>query len=133
MDWPELKEFLLAVNAAKSPIESIGCEKGYFPTDLPGLPAKARVGSYINLIFTNATLNDRPENALLLASHVLGAVKGCTQRWSDVEIGLERRAFPPIQRRALDGWGTRVRGDRNILICYCAGVGLRRRKRAALL
>ena len=105
MDWPELKEFLLVVNAAKSPIESIGCEKGYFPTDLPGLPAKARVGSYINLIFTNATLNDRPENALLLASHVLGAVKGCTQRWSDVEIGLERLVLshPSSEERWMDG------------------------------
>lgn len=89
VDWPELGEFLTAVNAAASPIESVGCEKGFFPVEGVGVPT-VKLGSYIDVIFTDAALNDLPENGLLLASHLLPAIDGCERWWSDTEIALQR-------------------------------------------
>jgi hypothetical protein len=66
--WPELQRFLEAINSAESPIESVGCEKGYFPAELPNVPPVV-LGSYIDVIFTDASLNDESANHLLLAKH----------------------------------------------------------------
>jgi hypothetical protein len=88
-DWPELQAFLLAVNAPESPIESVGCEKNYFSVDVPGVP-KVKLGSYVDIVFSEAALNDRAENQLLLASRLLEAVEGCGKWWSVIEIGLQR-------------------------------------------
>jgi hypothetical protein len=93
-DWPELQAFLAAINAASSPIESVGCEKGFFPVSGQGSPT-FKVGSYFNLIFTEPALNDSAENSLLLASRLLQAVEGCERWWSEVEVVLERFRFLP--------------------------------------
>jgi hypothetical protein len=39
-DWPELQDLLRAVNTEDSPIESVGCEKGYFTSDIQGAAVK---------------------------------------------------------------------------------------------
>lgn len=90
--WPELAAFLTAINAAESPIESVGCEKGFFPAAGKGVPP-VMLGSYFNVLFTDAVLNDVPESALLLSSRLLQAVEGCESWWSDIEIALERYRF----------------------------------------
>jgi hypothetical protein len=90
--WPELAAFLTAINAAESPIESVGCEKGFFPAAGKGVPP-VTLGSYFNVLFTDAVLNDVPESALLLSSRLLQAVEGCESWWSDIEIALERYRF----------------------------------------
>lgn len=87
--WPELQEFLVVANGADSPIESVGCEKAYFSANIRGGPP-VQLGAYFNIIFTDTALNDCPENALLLASHLLQAVKGCAGWGSVIEIELER-------------------------------------------
>jgi hypothetical protein len=101
--WPELQNFLLAVNALESPIESVGCEKGFFPSDIEGPTVK--LGSYVDLVLSNVALNG-PENLLLLASLLLPSVAGCENWWSNVEFSLQ-----PM--RLLGGvigpWGLMVR------------------------
>jgi len=88
-DWPEMTAFLVAVNAAGSPIESVGCEKAFSPAELQRGPT-VKLTSYTDVVFTDAALNDAPENALLLSSHLLQAVQGCECWWSEIEIVLER-------------------------------------------
>ncbi|MGH7744133.1 MAG: hypothetical protein ACREQ5_04845, partial [Candidatus Dormibacteria bacterium] len=72
--WPEMQKFLETINAESSPIESVGCEKGIFPSDVEGLQIK--LGSYVDVIFTEAVLNDRPDNFLLLATFLANAIEG---------------------------------------------------------
>lgn len=103
--WPELAQFLITINAAASPLESVGCEKGYFPTEVDGKPA-IRLGSYIDVIFTDAALNDGAENLLLLASRLAQAVEGCEQWWAQVEISLNR--FKYVAEADLP-WGLMIR------------------------
>jgi hypothetical protein len=61
VEWPELQRFLEVINGPASPIESVGCEKGYFPGEGPDAPP-VLLGSYIDVVFTTAALNDRAEN-----------------------------------------------------------------------
>jgi hypothetical protein len=89
VDWPELEHFLIAVNQAASPIESVGCERSFSPLEASG-NASVRLGSYVDLIFTELALNEHPENLLLLASHLVTATQGCEKWWADIEIELER-------------------------------------------
>ena len=105
VNWPELQEFLIAANAAASPIESVGCERGYFPANIPGGPP-LQLGSYINLMFTEAALNDAPENSLLLASRLVEATEGCTHWSSVIEIEMSRFKFV---EGAANPWGLLVR------------------------
>lgn len=101
VDWPELQELLVTINAADSPIESVGCEKGFFPVENAG-DAVVKVGSYIEVIFTDIALNERAENLLLLASGLLKGVEGCQQWWGDVEIVLERfKVIPGVHNLPL--------------------------------
>jgi hypothetical protein len=86
--WQELQDFLLAVNAAESPIESVGCEKALFPSDVDGPTVK--LGAYIDMIFTNLPLNDAPENLLLLAGRLLPCAAGCEKWWSYAEVSIQR-------------------------------------------
>jgi hypothetical protein len=88
--YPELQDFLLAVNVPQSPIESVGCEKGFFPSDVEGLTVK--LGSYIDVILSEPVLNV-PENLLLLASLLLPSVSGCEKWWSNVELSLQPMRF----------------------------------------
>ena len=103
--WPELEQFLITINVADSPLESAGCEKHYFPAEIEGKPA-ANLGSYIDVIFTNAALNDKAENLLLLASHLAQAVKGCEKWWGCVELSLHR--FRRVPGAELP-WGLMIR------------------------
>jgi hypothetical protein len=86
--WPELRVFLETLNAAESPIESVGCERGYFPGE-EGSPA-VKLGSYIDFVFTEAALNDRPENLLVLAWHLAQSVEDCEKWWASVSFTLQR-------------------------------------------
>jgi hypothetical protein len=89
VECPELEQLLRAANRDDSPIESVGCEKAYAPTTVNGQPAMS-LGSYVNLIFTKAGLNDLAENHALLACTLANAVSHCDRWWSVVEIELER-------------------------------------------
>lgn len=88
-EWPELRVFLECVNAATSPIESIGCDRSFFTVQDPS-DAKMKLGSYVDLIFTDAALNEHPKKLLLLAAHLVNAVDGCEKWWASVELGLQR-------------------------------------------
>jgi len=102
--WPELQDFLLAVNAAQSPIESVGCEKGFSPSDVEGPTEK--LGSYIDVILTDLARNAAPENLLLLASNLLPSVAGCEKWWSNVEMCLQPMRF---LSGTVSPWGLMVR------------------------
>ncbi len=111
--WPEFQEFLIAVNGAETPIESVGCEKGFFPAKGTG-DAVVELGSYVDVLFTELALNERPENLLLLASLLLQAVKGCESWWGAVEIALQ--PFKGIYGATGAQWGLLLRvtnGGRN--------------------
>ena len=103
--WPELEQFLVSVNGLDSPLESAGCEKHYFPAEVNN-QSVTMLGCYVDVIFTDAPLNDKPENLLLLASCLAGAVAGCEQWWGSVEISLNR--FKHIAGANLP-WGLMIR------------------------
>jgi hypothetical protein len=105
-DWPEFQELLITINAAESPIESVGCEKAFFATQGAG-NAIVVLGSYIDLIFTDLALNERPENLLFLASRLLESVKGCEQWWGGLEIALQ--PYKGIYGAAGAPWGLFLR------------------------
>jgi hypothetical protein len=87
--WPELQKFLETVNADSSPIESVGCEKNFFSSEGEAAPP-VYLGSYVDLVFSESALNDRPENLLLIASCLVNAVEGCEKWWSNVSLVLQR-------------------------------------------
>jgi hypothetical protein len=87
--WPELQMFLETVNADSSPIETLGCERGFFPSELETAPP-VYLGSYVDVVFAERELNNRPENLLLLASHLANAVEGCGKWWANVSLVLQR-------------------------------------------
>lgn len=91
-DWPELARFLEIVNADNSPIESVGCEKGYSPGEGTNTPP-LKLGSYVDVIFSDGPSNDGPENSLLLASRLASAVEGCEKWWGDVSLVMQRCKF----------------------------------------
>jgi hypothetical protein len=102
--YPELAALLVAVNGPDSPIESVGCEKRVLPVDAGD--ARVQLGSYIDVIFTDAGLNDSAEHALQLAVHLLQAVQGCARWWTFVEAVLQRFRFVP---QTVAPWGLMVR------------------------
>jgi hypothetical protein len=102
--YPELASLLAAVNGPDSPIESVGCEKSVLPVDKGD--ARVQLGSYIDVIFTNASLNDSAEHALQLAVHLLQAVQGCDCWWTSVEALLQRFRFVP---QTVAPWGLMLR------------------------
>jgi hypothetical protein len=104
-DFPELSAFLMIINSPDSPIESVGCEKGFFPGDIEGGPP-VKLGSYIDVMFTDAGLNDSGENALALASHLLESVQGCERWWADVSAVMQRFRYVP---RTTAPWGLMLR------------------------
>jgi len=86
--WPELQTFLENVNAPSSPIESVGCEKGFFPGE-EGTPP-VMLGSYVDVIFSDIPLNEDPQHHLFLASQLAPAVEKCERWWADVSFALQR-------------------------------------------
>lgn len=87
--WPELQKLLETINGDSSPIESVGCEKGFFPGDVPGGPA-FKLGSYVDVVFSEPALNDNPENPLQLACTLANAIAGCEKWWGDTSFVLQR-------------------------------------------
>jgi hypothetical protein len=47
------------------------------------------------VVFTNAALNDRPENLLLLVSCLAQAVDGCEKWWASISLALQRNRILP--------------------------------------
>lgn len=94
--WPEYEEFIRAVNAASSPLESVGCEKSFFPfsagpiDDAGSTRINVTLGSYTDVIFSNLLLNEDAVNHLRLAAELAKALEGCEQWWSGVELGVQR-------------------------------------------
>lgn len=86
---PELAELLETINAPNSPIESVGCEKGYFDLARGGA-ATVTLGSYIDVIFTNTSLNENVEAYLHLAARLLQATEGCEKWWGNLELVFQR-------------------------------------------
>lgn len=87
--WPEFQSFLRAINEADTPIESVGCEKGFFHAQDAG-DAAVQIGSYVDVVFSHSPLNEEPENHLRLAAALAAALEG-SERWSSAtEIGLQR-------------------------------------------
>jgi hypothetical protein len=92
--WPELCQILRVINAFDSPIESVGCEKGYSsPKDTNAPPVM--LGSYIDVIFTDLALNERPQNFLALVSRLIPAIQDCEKWWGNVSFVLQRLKLLP--------------------------------------
>ena len=102
---PEFQELLTAINRAESPIESVGCEKGYFPIEGGG-DAKVSLAAYIDIIFSDLPKNSEPENFLRLAARLLAVLEGCEAWWGNVEFALQRLR----KLKSCDGpWGLILR------------------------
>jgi len=103
--FPEYRDFLMALNSSDSPIESVGCEKGFFPvSNHPDI--KSQLGSYTDIVFSDFESNANPENLLYLASGFVKAVEGSGQWWSRIELGLQRlRLLYSVK----EPWGLMVR------------------------
>lgn len=89
--WPELASFLEIINGDGSPIESVGCEKAYFP--IPQTTENGPdvyLGSYVEVVFTKAAANDSAENLLLLAGTLITATDGCEAWWADISMVIEK-------------------------------------------
>lgn len=88
-DFPEYRDFLKSINSADSVIESVGCEKSFFPIN--NHPAiKAQLGSYTDIVFSDHALNNNPRNVLYLASVFVESLKGSSDWWSSAELGIQR-------------------------------------------
>lgn len=110
--WPEFVRFLETINAESSPIESVGCEKTFFTNNVLGqLPV--RLGSYVDIIFSEPTLNDRPENIFHLIVHLARSIEGCEKWGAIVEFEIQRLK---ILEGSETPWGLMLRvvnGGRN--------------------
>lgn len=88
-DFPEYRDFLKAINSEDSVIESVGCEKSFFPvTNHPLI--KTQLGSYTDIIFSDLALNSNPKNILYLASVFVQSLNGSSAWWSKAELGIQR-------------------------------------------
>jgi hypothetical protein len=103
--FPEFAGFIGAINHADSPIESVGCENGFFDAEGQDV-AKKMIGSYVDVVFSDVERNASPENFLHLAAWLLTPVEGCVAWWGGVEFLLQRL-------RGLGGigepWGLMIR------------------------
>lgn len=87
--WPEYESFLRNINSKESAIESVGCEKSFFPVN--NHPAiKVKIGSYTDIIFSDFALNNDPKNILSLAATFAVALNGSATWWSSAELGIQR-------------------------------------------
>jgi len=86
--YPELEEFIRVINSAETPIESVGCERALRNVE-NNWPFTAIQGSYVDIVFTEAKLNQNPENHMHLAIHFLEAVENCHQWYGSVEAGIQ--------------------------------------------
>lgn len=86
-NWPEYADLVRKVNDDASPVESVGCDVGMFPSDLPGL--KHRVGAYLDLVYSDRLKAQSPEECLRGAATLIASLQECGEWWSRAEIGLQ--------------------------------------------
>lgn len=87
-NWPEYRVLLERINAVDTPIESVGCEKCFFPCSKGD--ANVQLGSYTDLIFCDLPMNDDPLNFLKLSAAIAPAMKDSKMWWSTAEFGIQR-------------------------------------------
>jgi len=92
--FPEFAAFLMIVNSPDSAIESVGCEKSFFPGDVEGGP-RVKLGSYIDVMFTDAMLNDCAENT---SAEEASAIRG-DRRTEAAVFPLQVPEAPQARRR----------------------------------
>jgi hypothetical protein len=103
--YPELTDFLIAINASGTPIESVGCEKLREDASHEQQTIVS-VSCYVDVIFSDLPANDDPHRHLQLAAGLAAALEGCEQWWTNLELGLQRlRALPGT----VAPWGLLVR------------------------
>jgi hypothetical protein len=61
---------------------------------MPGGPV-VRLGSYVDVVFSEPALNDHPENRLFLAYTFANAVAGYGKWWADTSFVLQRNKSVP--------------------------------------
>lgn len=102
---PALQRFLVQLNRLESPVETVGCEQGFFPIE-GHESIQTSLGSYTDIMFSDPRKNAHLESFIRLAAHLVAATDGCEQRGGTVEIGFH------LLRR-LDGcdcpWGLMLR------------------------
>ncbi|MBR8279097.1 hypothetical protein [Burkholderia vietnamiensis] len=87
--YPELADFLIAINASDTPIESVGCEK-LQEEAVHEQQTIVSVSCYVDVIFSDLSANDDPHRHLQLAARLAAALEGCEQWWTGLELGLQR-------------------------------------------
>ncbi|KWC91621.1 hypothetical protein WL56_05660 [Burkholderia cepacia] len=107
--YPELAEFLRSINAASSTIESVGCEK-WSREDVSEQQKFWTMSCYVDVIFSDLSANEEPQNLLRLATRLAASMEGCESWWASLELGLQRL-------RAMAGgecpWGLLIRVSAN--------------------
>lgn len=104
-EWPEYGSLVRTVNRDSSPLESVGCAVGFLDQPDASRPP-VYVGSYIDLIYSDARVSQGPEPLIKLAGTLMDSVKGCEAWWASVEMGLQRfKCFPGTATP----WGMLVR------------------------
>ena len=85
-DYPELATFLMIVNSPGSPIESVGCEKGFFPGDIEGDP-------YIDAYIAAAGIaEDKGGPLFRTTGRFTGTPRGAAGRLPDDSAARARQA-----------------------------------------
>ena len=92
-ECPELQQLLELINAPHRSIESAGCEK--WSDTVEAGEAKARVGCYVDILYSDWQANEHPENLLLLASRLVSPVEECGKWWGQVNLSLCRLKHLP--------------------------------------
>jgi hypothetical protein len=92
--WPEYAETIRKINGDSTSIETVGCAVGFFSvTGQP--PITDRVGSYVDIVFSDPSKAEAASAYLALAAELMAYVAECQKWWSSVEIGLQRLRHLP--------------------------------------
>ncbi|WP_412530395.1 hypothetical protein [Burkholderia lata] len=73
--YPELGDFLIAINGLDSPVESVGCEKLLQKT-IHEQQTIFSVSCYVDVIFSDLAANEDPHHHLRLATRLAAAMEG---------------------------------------------------------
>jgi len=92
-NWPEYAELIRKVNADESPIESVGCALGFF--DVDDERVKHKVGSYLDVVFSEPQQAESFDANLMLAAKFAAALNEPERYWYGLELAIQRlRALP---------------------------------------
>ncbi len=103
--WPEIIHFLTVSNTPDSPLETVGCEKCYFPVEDRDR-VKVKLGSYFDFVFADPSFCESPEEYLRLATYFANTIEGCVRWWTQVEAGLHQLSH---LRGLANPWGLMLR------------------------